>query len=261
MLIALTRPVSASISRCELTHLERVPIDAARAERQHAAYERLLASLGVTVRRVPAAHDLPDAVFIEDTAVVLDEVAIVTRPGAPSRRPETAAVAEALGMYRTLHHLQPPATLDGGDVLRVGRTLFVGRSARTNAEGIDALRSLLAPHDYDVLPVAFSGCLHLKTAVTEVADHCLLLNPAWVVPERFPGCEVVTVHPGEPFAGNAFRVGDVVIHGEQFPRTRETLIRRGCEVRGVEMTELGKAEGGVTCCSLLFTVPVAPVVG
>ena len=129
MWIAITRPVSASLAHCELTHLAREPIDVPRARAQHAAYERLLGSLGASLVRVGPAPDLPDAVFIEDTAVVLDELAVVTRPGAASRRPETDAVASVLASYRPLRTMTAPATLDGGDVLRLGRTLYVGRSA------------------------------------------------------------------------------------------------------------------------------------
>lgn len=252
MLTALTRPVSASIERCELTHLERIPIDPARARAQHAGYERLLQSLGVTVRRVPGDDALPDAVFIEDTAVVLDEVAIITRPGAPSRRPETRAVAEVLAGYRPLRHIEAPGTLDGGDVLRLGRTLHVGRSSRTSDAGIAALGRIVAPYGYRVVPVDFMECLHLKTAVTDLADDLLLVNPAWVVPACFPGCRVVAVHADEPFAANAQRVEGMVIHSARFPRTTERIARAGVDVRVVETSELAKAEGGVTCCSLLF---------
>ena len=158
MLIAITRPVSPSLAKCELTHLAREPIDVARATSQHAAYEHLLGSLGATIVRAPAAPQFPDAVFIEDTAIVLDEVAVLTRPGAPSRQGESAAVAPVLAKYRSLLSMEPPATLDGGDVLRLGRTLYVGRSGRTNQEGIEELQRLVERFDYRVVPVEFTGC-------------------------------------------------------------------------------------------------------
>ena len=176
MIVALTRPVSDSIAECELTHQERLPIDPARALRQHAAYEEALRGLGVEVVRVAGASALPDAVFIEDTAIVLDEAAIVTRPGAASRRAETDAVGEALAIYRPVRRIAAPATLDGGDVLRAGRTLFVGRSSRTSVEGIEQLRDLAGPLGYDVISVPVAGCLHLKSAVTGVAEARLFFG-------------------------------------------------------------------------------------
>src|ERR1051326_2602421 len=161
-MIAVTRAVSPRLAECELTHLAREPIDIPRACAQHAAYEQLLCTLGDEIVRLPPAPDLPDGVFVEDTALVLGEIAVITRPGARTRRLETSSVAALLAGYRGLRYLTPPATLDGGDVLGVGRTLYVGRSTRTNQEGVEQLGDLLAPFDYRVVPVDFTGCLHLK---------------------------------------------------------------------------------------------------
>jgi dimethylargininase len=250
-MIAITREVSPAIGECELTHLDRVPIDVDAARAEHAAYERALADLGCDVRRLPSGADQPDAVFIEDTAVVLDELAVITRPGAASRRGETAAVADALGAYRPLARVEPPATLDGGDVLRVGRTLYVGVGARTNAAGVEQLRAIVAPLGYAVSAVAFRGCLHLKTAVTVVAPGLLLVNPAWVDAASLGGLPSVAVDPSEPFAANALLVGGRVLYGAQFPLTRGRLTAAGVDVVPVPAAELAKAEGGVTCCCLL----------
>ena len=255
MVIAVTRPVSPSLAECELTHVAREPIDVGRAEAEHAAYEELLETLGATVVRAPAAPESPDAVFIEDTAIVLDEIAVITRPGAPSRRAEPAAVAPLLAEYRPVHPMTAPATLDGGDVLRVGRTLYVGRSGRTNKHGIEQLRSLTAPFGYTVVPVAFEGCLHLKSAVTALGDELLLLNPVWVSAEAFPGLETLLVDDREPYAGNALRVAGTIIYPSQFPRTRDRLAARGLLVASTDCSELAKAEGAVTCCSLVFRAP------
>jgi dimethylargininase len=252
MLIAVTRPVSPSLGCCELTHLAREQIDVARAIEQHAAYERLLASLGATIVRAPAAPDHPDAVFIEDTAIVLDEAAVVTRPGAPSRQSETGAVAALLAQYRTVVCLGPPATLDGGDVMLVGWTIYVGRSSRTNDAGIAQLQSCVAPFGYHVVPVDFSGCLHLKSAVTAVADRTLLVNAAWVSASAFPGCSVLCIDPREPYAANVLRVGRSLVYPSQYPLTRDLLAKRGLRVETVDCSELAKAEGAVTCCSLVF---------
>jgi dimethylargininase len=252
MLIAVTRPVSESITQCELTHLAREPIDVARAVAQHAAYERLLSSLGATVVRAPASPDLPDAVFIEDAAIVLDEIAVITRPGATKRQAELAGVVPVLTTYRQLHSMTAPATLDGGDVMRVGRTLYVGRSERTNDAGIEQLRGFVAPFGYRVVPVEFSGCLHLKSAVTALSDELLLLNPAWVSDAAFEGCEALTIDDREPYSANALRVGGTIIFPSEFPRTRDRLTARGLHVATTECGELAKAEGAVTCCSLVF---------
>jgi dimethylargininase len=252
MVIAVTRPVSPSLGECELTHLVREPIDVKRASEQHAAYEGLLRSIGATIVRVPAAPNLPDAVFVEDTAVVLNEVAVITRPGAPSRRDETAAIAKLLATYRHTVSVKAPATLDGGDVLCLGRTLYAGRSGRTNDEGIEQLESFVAPFDYRVVAVEFHGCLHLKSAVTAVDDGALLMNPAWVSASVFPRCDTLDVDPSEPYAANALRLGGVVVYPSQYPLTRDVLVRRGIRVATIDCSEFAKAEGAVTCCSLVF---------
>ncbi len=249
--VAITRAVSRAFERCELTHLERVPIDLERARAQHAAYEAGLEALGCEVMRLAEEPELPDSVFVEDTAIVLDEIAVLTRPGAESRRAETAAVKAALAAFRPFHELHAPSTLDGGDVLRVGRTLYVGLSTRSNEAGIAALRELVAPFGYAVAGVSVHGCLHLKTAVTAVAPNLLLLNPAWVDRLAFPGCQALEVHRDEPFAANALRIGDVLLFPQAFPRTRARLEAHGLPVRTVDVAELAKAEGAVTCCSLI----------
>jgi len=255
VLVALTRPVSPSLAECELTHLPRQPIDVARAIAQHAAYEAALLALGVRLVRVAAAPEQPDAVFIEDTAIVLDEMAVLTRPGAVSRRGETAAVAAALAPFRPLLQLDAPATLDGGDVLRLGHELHVGQSARSNAAAVAALLDWLTPHNYRVHATPFQHCLHLKSAVTAVGERRLLLNPDWVAPDRFPGYDTIAVDPAEPAAANALLVGGAVLYPEHFSRTAERLRRSGVRLLPVECDELAKAEGGVTCCSLLFQDP------
>ncbi|HYD53836.1 MAG TPA: N(G),N(G)-dimethylarginine dimethylaminohydrolase, partial [Gemmatimonadaceae bacterium] len=255
--IALTRPVSASLAECVLTHLDRVPIDVARACEEHAAYERALEEAGCVVRRLAGADELPDAVFIEDTAVVLDELAVLTLPGAASRRPEVDDVAAALRDLRPVARIHPPGTLDGGDVLRVGRTLYVGLGARSTVEGIAQLRDLCAPYGYQVRAVPFRGCLHLKSAVTAIADDLLLVNPAWADPRELDGCATLAVDPAEPFAGNALLVNGRVLHGAHFPRTQAWMRAAGLDVLPVPAGELAKAEGGVTCCSLLVGVPPA----
>ncbi|MGH7502186.1 MAG: dimethylarginine dimethylaminohydrolase family protein [Longimicrobiales bacterium] len=250
--LALTRPVSPAIVHCELTHLAREPIDVKVARDQHLAYEVALTSLGCTLVRVPEAPDLPDSVFVEDTAVVLDELAIITHPGAPSRRAELDGVADALARYRALCWIQPPATLDGGDVFVMERRIFVGRSGRTNADGIEQLRTIVAPFQYEVHIVEQHDCLHLKTAASPVAAGTLLIHRDWVDTDAFREFELIDIDREEPFAANAVLVGNDVICAAEFPRTREVLVRRGISVTPVPASELAKAEGGVTCCSIVF---------
>jgi dimethylargininase len=250
--VAITRKVSPSIGDCELTYLGREPIDVGLAERQHLAYERCLADLGCSVASLPAEPGLPDSVFIEDVAIVLDELAVVTRPGAPSRRAETTSVAAALAPWRPLAWLEPPGTLDGGDVLVLNRSVYVGRSLRSDEAGYGQLRELLAPRGYAVVPVPVSGCLHLKSAVTALPGDRLLVNPAWVDAARFEGCEILEVDPAEPRAANALRVGGKILFPAGFGRTCARLEQAGIGVVAVDVSELAKAEGAVTCCSLVF---------
>ena len=251
---ALTREVPESIARCELTYLDRVPIDYARAAAQHAEYEAALAALGCAVERIPPAPDLPDSVFVEDAAVVFDDVAIITRPGAPSRRAETASVAGVLSRYRPLLFIEAPGTVDGGDVLRVGRRVFVGLSSRTSLDGAAQLRDLLQPFDYAVETVRVGGCLHLKSAATALASDLLLVNPDFVDVAHFGGLRLLDVHPEEPFAANVLAIDAVVLCAASAPRTAQTLETNGFQAAAVDMSELAKAEAGLTCCSLIIEV-------
>lgn len=250
--IAITRGVSAGIAACELTHVERQAIDLERARAQHRAYEEALGRAGCRVESLPALDDLPDSVFVEDVAIVLDEIAIVTRPGAESRRPETAHIAPVLANHRRVSFIQAPGTLDGGDVLVVGRTIFVGLSSRSNQAAIDQVQELLAPYDYTVKGVQVTGCLHLKSAVTQVGADTLLVNPAWIDKAHFPGMKIIEIDPSEAYAANALLVGGTVITQPAYPKTQARLEAAGIHPVLVDESELGKAEGALTCCSLLF---------
>ncbi len=251
MPVAITRPVSPSIGRCELTHIAREPIDAEHAASQHRQYEMALAEAGCEIFRLPEAPEFPDGVFVEDTAVVFDEIAVMTRPGAESRRGETGSVAAVLGNYRQLAHIQAPGTLDGGDVLTVGRRVFVGVGRRSNASGAGQLQEALQPFGYEVVLVEAHDCLHLKSAVTRLGGTTLLINPDWTDPGQFAGCEFLSVDPMEPFAANALMVRDALIYPTTCPRTRKLLEGRGYKILAVDLSELARAEGAVTCCSLV----------
>jgi dimethylargininase len=185
---------------------------------------------------------------------VLEELAVITRPGAASRRGETASVAAALGEYRQLKCIEAPGTLDGGDVLRIGQRVYVGMSGRTNADGARQLAELLAPFGYELEGIEVRGCLHLKSAVTAVADDTVLVNPRWVDVSHFRGLKRIDVHPAEPFAANALLVDETLLCAAAAPRTRERLGALGFAVESADVSELAKAEAGVTCCSLILYV-------
>jgi len=251
--IAVMRGVPPTLARCELSFREREPIDLARAVDQHAAYAALLRDLGLEVVELPADPAFPDCCFVEDVAVVLDEVALLTRPGAASRRGEVPVIEAALARYRPIETTPAPATLEGGDVLRVGHTLYVGRSARTNQAGIARLAAVAEPLGYTVVPVPVTGCLHLKSAVTALDQQRLLLNRAWLDTSPFRGLDLVDVAPEEPGAANVLRVAGLVIAHPGFPRTLERIATFGYEVRPLDVSEFLKAEAALTCKSLLIS--------
>jgi dimethylargininase len=244
------------MNECQLSFAQRVPIDYDRALEQHFAYREMLAECGAEVIVLSAATDLPDCVFVEDTAVVLDEVAVMASPGAASRRPEVDAIEEALRPYRPIERIHLPATLDGGDVLRVGQTLFVGLSARTNLGGVAALREVAEPRGYRVWPMAIQGCLHFKSACTALDDRTLLVNPVWLESDALEGLKgryrVVPISELEPHAADVLRIGSWICLPSHHPRTTEQLEGLGYRVRTAELSEFAKAEGGATCLSILF---------
>jgi dimethylargininase len=252
MLTAITREVSASINNCELSFHARQPIDVAKAMAQHKAYRNCLAKLGVQIVSLPAEPGLPDAVFVEDAAVVVDEIAVIAIMGAPSRWGEVRSLANALSCYRRLKFLREPASLDGGDVLRIDRHVFAGLSRRTTREGVAQLRDVLRPFDYQVTPVDVIGCLHLKSACSYIGNDTVLINRAWTDAEQFRGFQVIDVPDREPAAANALLIKDIVIMPASFHKTHALLKHRGFRVRPIDLSELQKAEAGVTCGCLIF---------
>jgi dimethylargininase len=252
MLTAITRAVSPAIVNCELTFRTREPIDFEIARNQHRAYEQLLQQLGARLISLPAEPTLPDSMFVEDPAIVLDELAVILPLGTESRRPEAAPLAQALAKFRKLEHITLPATLEGGDVLPIGRTLFVGLSTRTNTEGIRQLTKILEPYDYKVVTVPVTDCLHLKSTVTYLGRNTLLANRAWFDPAPLANYAWIDVALGEPHAANALALNNTVIFPASFPRTRARIESAGFHVTPLDISELQKAESGLTCSSLLF---------
>jgi len=252
VITAITRKISPSINKCELAHLERQPIDYQIATNQHEKYEKVLRSLGIKVISLPAEGNLPDSVFVEDTAIVLDEIAIITNPGAVSRKPEIFAIANALSTFRKLDYIMAPASLDGGDVLVIGKNIYIGFSSRSNHLALMQMQSILSPYGYTIQGVEINDCLHLKSAVTRVAEKTLLINPDWIDKKLFPGMGFIEIDGSEPFSANALLVEQSIIFPVAFPKTCGRIQAAGRAVIPVDMSELEKAEGGVTCCSLIF---------
>jgi dimethylargininase len=252
MNIAIIRPVSDSIQDCELTHMDRGAICAKTAQQQHETYAEVLTGLGVEVIALPPLHDYPDAVFVEDTVVVVDECAVLCRPGAASRRGEVESMKLCIETLRETWAIDANGTLEGGDVIQVGKTVYVGQSTRTNAAGIAQLDAHLSPHGYTVVPVPVPGALHLKTACAYIGNGRLIANPNWIDIRHFKGLDIVEVHPDEPFAGNAVHIGETLVFTAQHPLTAARLESLGLSLALVDARELAKAEGSLTCKSVLL---------
>lgn len=267
---ALCRAVSPAIADCELSFIGREAIDVEKARKQHADYVAALQSLGVQVHQLPAEPTLPDSVFVEDTVLLFDELAVMTRPGALSRRAEVAGIEAAFRKYRSVvAHITEPGTIDGGDVLRIGKRVFVGLSQRSNQAAITQLAGLLAPFEYSVIAVPMQNCLHLKSAVTALSDDLVLINPDWVDAGYFSDYRQIGVAESEPHAANVVRItsaasiastssataatNESILMPSNFPETKALVQAAGFTVHTVDVSELQKAEGAVTCCSVLFT--------
>lgn len=250
-MIALVREVSPQLGQCELTHLPRVAIESAKALGQHQQYVRALSGLGAEIQWLAPLPDHADGVFVEDTAVVLPAVAVILRPGVASRRGEVASVAAALEPLRPIEKILPPACIEGGDILTIDRTLYVGLSARSNAQGLEQLARTVAPFGYEVRPVAMSGCLHLKSACTFIAPHFIVVNPRWVEPQAFGRRVVIEVDEREAFAANTLTINGTTLVSAAFPQTQRRLNEAGIATHALDISELQKAEGALTCSSLL----------
>jgi dimethylargininase len=233
-----------------VTYAERVPADAALAARQHAGYVAALARAGWEIRTVAPADDLPDSAFVEDTVVVIGDLAVLARPGAAERRAEVAGTEDALrALGLEVARIEAPGTLDGGDVLQVGSTVYAGRGGRTNVEGIRQLGERAATRGRSVVPVALHRVLHLKSAVTALPDGTVVgADPSLLDTAAFPAMWVV---PEEAGAHVVPLGGATVLMAASAPRTAELLEREGFDVVAVDIGEFEKLEGCVTCLSVL----------
>ncbi len=251
MIMAITRPTGPELASCELTHIDREPIDIERAYAQHDAYLHVLRSAGAHVVELPRLSEHPDAVFVEDVVLVLPEVAVLLRPGAESRRGEVPSMAAALADYRELLTMKAPATLDGGDIIVAGKRVLVGRTTRSNPAGIAALTGLLAPFGYTVQPIDVRGVLHLKSAATAVDSETLIVYPGHV-DLASSGFRLLEVHPDEPQGANVVRVGEMLLMDASAPRTIAAVAEHVDSIIPVDVGEFAKAEGAVSCKSVIF---------
>ncbi len=247
---ALVRTPSASLADGERTHLDRVPIDFARALEQHRAYRAALVSFGVELMLLPELGGHPDAVFVEDALLAFPESFVLTRPGAASRAAEPQAIAPHVGDDRPLVRLAQ-GRLDGGDVLRAGRRVFVGLSSRTDRDGAEALREALDPHGYSVEALAMADALHLKTAVTALGDDTLVVSRVWL-PEPPAGYRIIDADPAEPAGANLLWANGRALAQADAPRTIDAVRAAGFDVTALEVSEFAKAEAGLTCMSVLI---------
>jgi dimethylargininase len=249
---ALVREVSRSLGDCELLHLPRARFDLDLAREQHRGYVAALQSAGIAATLLPEVPNLPDSCFVEDALVILDDVAVICRPGAVSRRPETDLMEKVISGMRPIRRIVSPGTLEGGDVLRVGKRLYVGLSTRTNVEGLEQFKQCVEPFGYQVIPIKVFGCLHLKTGVTVVEERLALMNPTWVDRAPFADWRIIEVAPEEPWGANTLTVNGGVFVTASAPETAGRLEREGLRVIRLDISELQKAEAGLTCLSVLF---------
>jgi dimethylargininase len=252
MNVALTHIISPDIAQCELSFMERSPIDYDLAVQQHEGYCALLRDCGIRIIELTVNSAYPDSTFIEDTAVVVDEIAVMAHMGAESRRGEVPGIESVLAAYRKIDHIQHPATLEGGDVLLAGMKVFAGITPRTNEAGVSSLTAILEPFGYRVIPVSVRDCLHLKSACTAIDDDTVLVNSHWVDLDPFKGFRVIIVPEDEPWAANTLRIEKTVCVHAGFTRTIEMLQLLGFQVKTVDISELQKAEAGMTCSSIIF---------
>lgn len=250
---AIVREISRSIGQCQLLHVPRQEFDLELARRQHAAYVAALEAEGVVVTRLPEQPDLPDASFVEDTVIMLDEVAVLCRPGAPSRVGEVPSIEAEVAKVRPIRRIVSPGTLEGGDVLPMGKSLYVGLSSRTNREGFRQLAAMAGGFGYETIAVSARGCLHLKSAVTSPQEGVVIVNPVWLDLSPFLRFEILRVPGPEPWGANTLAINGVVLAADSFPRTAELLESKGMQVKRLGISEMQKAEAALTCLSVLYS--------
>ncbi len=254
MLTVVTHVPSPALQECELTFVESEPIKIDKATKEHNNYCAMLEECGARVIKLDENLSLPDSVFVEDPIIVFDEVAVLTSMGVESRRKELPLLKKFFCQYRQIEQISLPAKIEGGDVLKIGKTIFVGNSARTNELGIQALSKIIEPLGYVVIPVKVTGCLHLKTGCTALDEKTILINPDWVEVTPFADYKTIKTLPQEPFGANVLPIGKTLCMNSAFPETIELVKSKGYSVVETDITEFVKAEAGLTCMSVHFNL-------
>ena len=249
---AIVRRIPNSFKHCITTMENKVPINVEMARVQHQNYCEILESLGLQLIRLDADEDLPDCCFTEDTVIVMDEIAIIANPVMSSRKGELDEIINTLKPYRKLYQLQSPAYLDGGDVIQIDRKLFIGLSARTNMAAIEQVADWVAGYGYEVISVPVNNTLHLKSASTYIGMGTVLLSPENVDPIYFSKYQVIEVPSSESYCADALAVGNNVLIPEGYPGTKAKLIQHGFQVITLDVSEIKKADGALTCMSVIF---------
>lgn len=256
-MLALVHVPSPLLDTGQRTFVSCTVLDADRAARQHRNYALALTACGAEVVTLEDNAGEADGVFLEDVAIVLDEVAVLATMGTEARQAEPGGVRGALEQHRKVQPIEHPARIEGGDVLRIGRQLLVGLSKRTDAIGAQALAAIAEPLGYTVTTVPMHGCLHLKTACTALPDGRLLVNPNWIDTEALSGFEHIWIPPEEPWGANTLPLGQTVLLPSANVETGELIQNLGFQVKSVDISEFAKAEGGVTCLSIIVSEPSA----
>jgi len=246
---AIVRPPTANAGN-GMTTSDLGPPDAERMLAQHREYVRILGSLGIEIIMLDADEHYPDACFVEDTAVVTPRAAVVTRPGAPSRRGEEDTVEPCLAAHRSVARIEAPGTVDGGDVLVMGGRVLIGLSERTNEEGAAQLSGIFETHGMQCTTLDAGDGLHLKSSINALGDYCLLVTPEFAELPELSTFERVVVPAGETYAGNSLWVNDHVLVPAGFPATRDLIERVGTKTIETDVSEFRKMDGGLTCLSI-----------
>ncbi|MFH0760851.1 MAG: arginine deiminase family protein [Bacteroidota bacterium] len=249
---AIVRDVPNSFQKCVTTFHNKRKINVALAKQQHQQYCETLSSLGLKLIRIEADDTLPDCCFTEDTVIVFDVFAVITIPGAPSRIPETIEIEKTLSRLKTIVHITKPGTIEGGDVLRIGKKIFIGNSGRTNEEGIRQVASVIKHKGYQVIPVKIRNALHLKSVCTYLGNGCIILAEGYLDEKIFSEYDKIIVPKGEEYCANCLVVNGSVLIPKGFPKTKKIIENNGFPIIEIEMSEIEKAEGALTCLSVIF---------
>lgn len=249
---AIVRNIPNSFQQCITGFSGKFPIDVTLAQQQHEHYCHTLVDLGLKLVRIEADDYLPDCCFTEDTAIVTDGLGIISFPGTESRHAEIIEMEKALTTYKKIQHIAAPATIEGGDVLKIGKKLFIGHSARTNEEGIKQVAGLVNELGYEVIPVKIHNTLHLKTVCTYLGNNCIIYADGHFDENIFSEYDKIIVPVTESYCANTLAVNGKVLIPKGFPLTRSLIGNKGYSIIELDMSEIEKADGALTCLSVIF---------